>query len=383
MEEHPVPQNVTDFEFHLVGDMTLKQFGYLAFGLVLAYVTFIGFNKIAPLVAYPLIVIFASTGAAFAFLPIQQRPLDHWVSAFLKAIFQPTQRTYQSQMIRKEDPFFKKRLTIFLTSLYNPGFEMPTFSPKPIIPSKGPVGKMLTPTPLTQPAAALPTTPLTPPAPVAPPPTQTPLHPLPPEQKTDSSLPSSEDLKQTITLAKDAQLIQSDILDAQKKLEEIRSQAATPGNDSKDFTQKFQGVLSDLQKLNQEAEVVSKKLATVSKTPLNLPSTQPVKARSLPTLSLTAVPNILNGIITDALGNYVEGAIVVAHDKQGIPVRALKSNKLGQFIAATPLPTGQYSLSTEKENLLFDVTALELKGEVIDPLVIQAKKAQISIEGRG
>ena len=35
METHPVPQNISSYEFRLVGDMTLKQFLYLAGGILL------------------------------------------------------------------------------------------------------------------------------------------------------------------------------------------------------------------------------------------------------------------------------------------------------------------------------------------------------------
>ena len=66
--EHPVPQNVTAFEFHLVGDMTLKQFGYLGAGLLLAYITFTIVFSRSPIIAIPFMIIFALTGAAFAFL---------------------------------------------------------------------------------------------------------------------------------------------------------------------------------------------------------------------------------------------------------------------------------------------------------------------------
>jgi hypothetical protein len=113
-QAHPIPQNVTNFEFHLVGDMTLKQFGYLALGLGVAFITFIGLASPFPFVAYPIILISAATGAAFAFVPIQERPLDHWVAAFFKAIFQPTKLTYQSKILKKEDPFFSKRLALYI-----------------------------------------------------------------------------------------------------------------------------------------------------------------------------------------------------------------------------------------------------------------------------
>jgi hypothetical protein len=82
---------------------------------------------------------------------------------------------------------------------------------------------------------------------------------------------------------------------------------------------------------------------------------------------------VINGIVTDALNNYLDGVIVVAHDKEGFPVRALKSNKLGQFIAATPLPNGTYTLNLEKGNLVFDVLKVELDGSVLPPLRVSAK----------
>ena len=82
------------------------------------------------------------------------------------------------------------------------------------------------------------------------------------------------------------------------------------------------------------------------------------------------------GIVTDSLGNYIEGAIVVAHDRQGLPVRALKSNKLGQFVAATPLPNGEYTIMVEKDNLLFDKIGIDLKNEVLPPMLVAAKKLQ-------
>src|SRR5438045_3308890 len=40
MENHPIPQDVTGFQFKLIGEMTVKQFAYLAGGVVLAWVTF-------------------------------------------------------------------------------------------------------------------------------------------------------------------------------------------------------------------------------------------------------------------------------------------------------------------------------------------------------
>lgn len=93
MEQHPVPQNVTTFQFRLVGDMTIKQFGYLAGGAILAYISF----KL-PLpffFTWPLAALFALGGFGFAFIPIEERPMDVWFLSFIKSIYSPTQFLWQ------------------------------------------------------------------------------------------------------------------------------------------------------------------------------------------------------------------------------------------------------------------------------------------------
>src|SRR3990167_505525 len=96
MEQHPVPRNISSFQFHLIGDMTLRQFGYLIAGVLCAFIVF----KIVPLpviLKYPFAGIFAFAGVAFAFLPIQERPLDRWIVAFIKSIYSPTQFLWQKE----------------------------------------------------------------------------------------------------------------------------------------------------------------------------------------------------------------------------------------------------------------------------------------------
>lgn len=88
MEEHAVPQDITGFKFKLVGDMTIKQFGELAFGAVCAYIIYA--SGLYPIFKWPLVAFFASFGVALAFLPISERPLDVWLINFFKAIYRPT-----------------------------------------------------------------------------------------------------------------------------------------------------------------------------------------------------------------------------------------------------------------------------------------------------
>lgn len=93
MEQHPVPQNVTSFQFRLVGDMTIKQFGYLAGGAILGYISF----KL-PLpffFTWPMAALFALGGFGFAFIPIEERPMDVWFFSFIKSVYSPTQFLWQ------------------------------------------------------------------------------------------------------------------------------------------------------------------------------------------------------------------------------------------------------------------------------------------------
>lgn len=86
------------------------------------------------------------------------------------------------------------------------------------------------------------------------------------------------------------------------------------------------------------------------------------------------VPNLIYGNIKDQAGDLVEGAIIIVKDQKGLPVRALKSNHLGQFMAATPLPNGKYQIEFEKPDYNFDIIEFELGGEVLNPIEVAANK---------
>jgi hypothetical protein len=96
-------------------------------------------------------------------------------------------------------------------------------------------------------------------------------------------------------------------------------------------------------------------------------------APEIPIPSTPTIPNILVGMVKDNQGKIVEGAILEIRDEQGNPVRALRSNKLGQFRIATPLSSGTYEIEIEKEGILFDIVKIELKGEIVQPIEIKAK----------
>ena len=82
MEQHPVPQHISGYEFRLIGDMTLKQFGGLALGAILALICWS--LPITIFFKYPLIAFFVFLGIGLAFIPINDQPLDRWIIKFFK-----------------------------------------------------------------------------------------------------------------------------------------------------------------------------------------------------------------------------------------------------------------------------------------------------------
>lgn len=341
MEPHPIPQNVTTFQFHLVGDMTLKQFMYLAAGSVVAYILFVFLAPIYPIVAWPGIVISASAGAAFAFLPIGSRPLDLWLGAFLKAVYSPTKRVWKkNDQTYKDDPLFNSRLVAYLASL------------QPRVPENFRTTQSIS---VSQPT---------------PPPT----------------LPSTDELGKTVDLARQAQNLQLRIIQTERTLSQIKSEASQPTSIPIDYSQQVNKIIVDLQSLISQASQIRQQLDTVTKGEQPKPAVAISPARLqekikvvIPTkpkqtqLALTTFPNVISGIVKDAAGNYLEGCIAVIYDKEGLPVRALKTNKLGQFTGSTPLPNGTYKLVVENDNLNFDILQIELVGELLPPLLITAK----------
>src|SRR3989304_9490714 len=87
-QQHPIPQEISAYQFRLVGDMTLKQFFQVAGGIVIALLIYS--SGIIGIVKWPLVIIFGLSGVALAFLPLEERPLERWIIAFFRSVYSPT-----------------------------------------------------------------------------------------------------------------------------------------------------------------------------------------------------------------------------------------------------------------------------------------------------
>lgn len=437
MDQHPVPRNITGFQFHLVGDMTLKQFGELLAGALLAI---IAYNLPLPsFIRFPMLIFFGLSGAAFAFLPIQDRPLDRWVIAFLKSIYAPTQFIWKKQNAApkilqttlKHEPEklspehapqmaeSRKKLQTYLATLpKKPHDTLDTHEAARLAQMKALFTKTPTP-PQPQPSTALNPPPNTqvskPKIPLAdlPPmqeatPTHSPLTPktLPPDATIPSdhppaklTLPSLDDLKSELSATMNLPTTKETPLPVNElpEVEEVKSVSEQIEKVQSELSsthvskERFLELERKLIELNTERDRLANELATLKHALLNKPqqktptsAQQPLQpAKPVPdpketknfTPALSQVPNIIGGVVKDRKGNLLPNIIVTVKDQNEIPQRALKTNRLGQFITSTPLANGNYTLEVEdpQKIYVFDIIEATLTGSVTVPFEILAK----------
>ena len=78
MDQHPVPQNISSYEFRLVGDMTLKQFFQLAGGVIGGVIIYR--LPLPFFLKYPFAGLSILLGVMLAFVPVSG-PRGNWIDA--------------------------------------------------------------------------------------------------------------------------------------------------------------------------------------------------------------------------------------------------------------------------------------------------------------
>jgi hypothetical protein len=103
MKQHPIPQNVLDVEFKLFTKFTLKEFAYLAAG-VLGGSLFLILNRqvgLPGIIAWPAFLLLSGLGAFFALVPINDQNADEFVKNYFTAINKPTQRVWLNEQMKE------------------------------------------------------------------------------------------------------------------------------------------------------------------------------------------------------------------------------------------------------------------------------------------
>lgn len=361
MDNHPIPQDVTNFQFKLIGDLTLKQFGYLIASIVFAWLFFL--LPVFVIIKLPLSVSILIVGVVLAFVPFEGRPSDVMFFHFFRALFTPNQYLYQSgagakghidnQTQQKSEEEKKEEI---------PKTVMLEASPIPVSVSEQQapgqpafVNPTQAPTMATQPVIPI-------------------AQPTPPI--------SSITLQET-TL--EQQLSQAKVAEQQAQ---AGTEAATQAHEKvKQLEAQLHDVFSQKQELERQVISLQQQLAQKQQqtvyTPGDAPAQEPKQTAhviKIPKqmgksvgLPLTPdVPNLMTGIIKDSRQNILPNILIEVKDKDGNAVRAFKTNNLGQFASATPLNNGTYTISFEdpQGKHSFDTVEITANGEILSPLEI-------------
>jgi hypothetical protein len=320
MENHPIPQDVTGFEFKLIGDMTVKQFAYLAVAAITGWVVFS--LPISYFFSLPVAAICVIIGISLAFIPIAGRPTDVMLTNFIKSLFTPTQYVY-----RKLDA----------TSYF--------LSQSQVIPKANPI------------LSAQPTD----------------------EEKSEELQKKEHVLEEKLKEVeeKEKKLKEEELSKNRMVSPEAHQKLLALEGALQEMVSQKEQLSRQIINLQRRLNVQKRDIFTPS---MAQPIPQTQNVRTIPTgmgkgLGLPTtptVPNIVTGIVKDPRGNPLSNILVEIKDKEDNPVRAFKTSQLGHFASSTPLQNGVYTITFEdpKTQNKFDAIELNVKNEVIMPIEV-------------
>lgn len=365
MEQHPVPQQISAYHFRLVGDMTIKQFLELAAGIVVGWIFYS--LPLPGIFRWPLVIFSVFAGVAFAFLPLEERPLDRWLLAFIKAVYSPTRYIWRKVPVTpayfeefkvSKGPVEEIRLGADRRKLEEYLQTLPAPGPYTAADKKevGFVQNIMKLYVEVQPKTVAPARPrraileeeLAPKVRVAVRKLKTP--PLDPRamMRGEIILPKRR--------PKEVKIPQIEPVEVEPATQTPAPAPETP-----------QVAIQDTQPYGGVAPVGAVKIPTAKQVREAGPS------RELPMPTPPTQPNVIAGMVVDSQGNIIENAIVTIRDSEGNIARAQKTNKIGQFFIVTPLPDGEYTVEVEREGLAFDIIKIRLVGKPVPPIEIRAK----------
>lgn len=396
MREHPIPQDITSYRFHIIGSMTLKQFGELALGVIIAMI-FYKTNLVFP-IKWFFILASVGMGAAAAFVPIEERPLDHWIITFFRIMYKPTQF------------FWRKMPTIPAPFLYEPSSAITNQAPEldltPVRRDRIKQYLQSVKTPALQNAEEVDqnsriqniletfkTQPVTT--------VSTVKH---VEQKPDLSVRVRKMRTDTVippTTSTEVTLFTAPPLEMPVPTPQTDLQMDTVPGDTlpSETTTHPQPGISEVVIPEQQAITIENAHAAAVEPLLSTPAavapigdrayipTQQPAATPDPTMAQAApasfntqlpfpttpdIPNKLVGMVLSPTAELITDAIVEIHAADGTILRAVKTNALGQFFISTPLTDGQYTLVVEKDGVAFEPQHITLTGGIVPPIEVRS-----------
>lgn len=316
MDNHPIPQDVTGFQFKLIGDMTIKQFAYLAGGVISGWIFFS--LPITSFIRFPASFVFILTGITFAFIPIAGRPVDVMLGNFIKSLFSPTQYVYK-----------KSGQSGFLPNL-------------PAITTK-----------------------------------ENPIDALEKQkEKENESLQKKETvLEKELEEAKTKEASPLTTSQEHQKVISLEQQLQEILFQKEELAQQIVALQKKLQTQPTQNKPVFAPTTLNQKAPTqNVRKVPKTMARSVGLPITPNAPNIVTGIVKDPRGNPLPNILIEIKDKDDNPVRAFKTTLLGQFASATALTNGTYTINFEDPKMQnkFDAIEVQVTGEIIMPIEVRS-----------
>ncbi len=371
MEQHAVPQNISSYQFHLVGDMTLKQFLEIAAGVVVGVVFYA--TGLPSIIKWPLILISVGFGAALAFVPFEERPLEQWMFAFIRSVYSPTlfhweirdtEKYFQDEAVATQGPapaatsvFSKIPFLAKLEDTESTYLSKISGLFSPTLPQQKPQEPtLLSETPMAetpQPAVAQ------------------------PSQTTNvaSVMPRAGEILTMHGVTEETiRPMSSGITKRNVQVPQTTmiSLGQTDGSGKSArphiFVQEVQQGGADLTPTSVPQTLVPHE--TVDKVKKETPEVK--FSTSVAPPYVPTIPNTISGQVMDSNGNVVEGVILEIKDDKGRAVRALRTSRTGSFLIVTPLTNGKYEIFADKEGLTFSPTSFDAEGQLIEPIAIKA-----------
>jgi hypothetical protein len=412
MREHALPQDVTNYKFHIIGNMTLKQFAEVAAGFGIAFLLY--HTNLPFFLKWPLILFSAGFGALLAFVPFEERPLDQWVIVFFRALYRPTQfywkrkskvpapflykpRENSQNNISELDltPVRRQRVKEYLRSVETPEEldSLETYTNQRLSEVMTVFEQPLSFAQASATAPAFVTTQLAQ-QPLEPIKTewQTPDEPIPTIQVIPAprkTPPKRESLDRVVVLNSLSNLPASatavpkpsfanPVAETKASTTLPKAEVIIPEQESIKVTPTY---ATNVEEMNySQADTVnqadtfinSSALPSMSSNQLQQPLSAVTQNIQLPFPDVPTEPNKIVGMVIDTENNPLVNAIVEILTPEGFPARAVKTNLLGQFFITTPLTAGTYIVRAEKDGLQFSPQELILNDEVVSPLEIRA-----------
>ncbi len=337
MREHPIPQDVTGYKFHIVGNMTLKQFLEVAGGVVITIILFK--TGLPNIIKWPFMLLSLAIGSLSAFVPVAGRPFDQWVMTFFRVIYKPT-LYYWKRKAHIPDVFRYKPK--------NPNQKLEN-EPIDLTPQRHQrVHEYL--------ASIKQTNQVTPP---------------PDEnQQREAQILNyfSEGNQRQQAKKQEKSVPPKSKLPSKTLINTETTRSDQPGA----VKQVDKSVPTQTETENQTRPAIAPTTTPVVKNTPSQTATQVVFNQNLPFPSTPIQPNKIVGMVLTQNRDLVPNAIIEVKDPHGVIERAVKTNALGQFFITTPLKDGTYILWVSKENLSFQPVSLVLNNKIVPPLEIIA-----------